>query len=109
MRPRRYLDRNLIEMLLHGLGVAAWQDQGRADAPIGTNGAKDPGRHCSLIHGRSGPGSPFRPAPRDLGFLSNPGFVLPPDLYRGVERERGADFRHFGGEVFLKSSMANSF
>ncbi len=109
VRPWRYLDHDLIEMPLHGLGVAARQDEGRADAPGGTDGAEYPGRLGALVQGRSGPGSSFRPAPRDLGFLSNPGFVLPPDLYRGVERERGADFCQFGGEVFLKSSMANSF
>ena len=107
MRPWRYLDRDLIEMPLHGLGVAAWQDESRADAAGGTDGAKDPGRHCPSS-GRSGPGSSFCPAPRD-GFLSNRGFVLPPNLYRGVERERGPDFCQFGGKVFLKSSMANSF
>ncbi len=109
VRARRYLGRDLIEMPLHGLGVAAWQDEGRADAPRGTDGAENPGRLGALVLGRSGPGSSFRPAPGDLGFLSNSGFVLPPNLYRGVGRERGSDFCQFGGEVFLKSSMANSF
>ena len=35
--------------------------------------------------------------------------VLPPDLYVGIAREPGADFRHFGGEVFLKLATANAF
>ena len=77
------------------------EDQrGPLQRPGGIDGAKDPGQHCGLILGRSGPGSPFRPALRDLGFLSNPGFVLPPDLYRGVEQKHGPDFSQFGGEVF---------
>ena len=109
VRPWRYSGRDLIEVPLHGLSVAARQDQGGADAPGGTDGAEDPGRHCPLIRGRAGTGAAFRPAPSDLGFLSNSGFVLPPNLYRGVERERAPDFCQFGGEVFLKSSMANSF
>jgi hypothetical protein len=77
VRAGRYLGRDLIEMPLHGLGVAAWQDEGRADAPGGTDGAEDPGRFGALVLGRPGPGSPFRPAPRELGFLSNSGFALP--------------------------------
>jgi hypothetical protein len=35
--------------------------------------------------------------------------TLPPELYLGIGRERGSDRFQHGGEVFLKSSMANSF
>ena len=40
---RRYLGRDFIEVPLHGLGVAAGQNQGRTDAALGTNGAEDIG------------------------------------------------------------------
>jgi hypothetical protein len=40
---RRYLGRDFIEMPLHGLGIAAGQNEGRADAAFGTDGAEDIG------------------------------------------------------------------
>ena len=40
---RRHLGRYLVEMPLHGLGVAARQDEAGADATRGTDGAKDIG------------------------------------------------------------------
>ena len=44
-----------------------------------------------------------------LFFWPTPRFVLPPQLYLGIGRERGSDRLQRGGNVFLKSSMANSF
>jgi hypothetical protein len=58
------LGRDFIEMPLHGLCVAVGQNEGRPDAALGTNGAKDIGRLRVLVPGRPGPGSPWRPAPR---------------------------------------------
>ncbi len=40
---RRYLGRDFIQMPLHGLGVAAGQNEGRADAALGTDGGEDIG------------------------------------------------------------------
>jgi len=37
------LGRDFIEMPLHGLGIAAGQNEGRADAALGTDGAEDIG------------------------------------------------------------------
>ena len=37
------LGRDFIEMPLHGLGVAAGQNEGRPDAALGTDGAEDIG------------------------------------------------------------------
>ena len=96
-------------MPLHGLGVAAGQDESRTDAARGTDGAEDVGRLRALIVRRSGPGAAFSPAPRDLVFLTDPRFVLPPKLYLDAGRQPGADRRQRGGETFLKSSMASSF
>jgi len=103
------LGRDFIQMPLHGLCVAVGQDEGRPDAALRTDGAKDIGRLRALVPGRPGPGSPWRPAPGDLVFLTDPRFVLPPELYLGIGRERGSDRLQRGGNVFLKSSMANSF
>ena len=60
--------------------VAAGQDEARADAALGTDGAKDIGRFRALVLGGRRPGSPWRPAPRQLGLLTDPGFILPPDF-----------------------------
>jgi len=103
------LGRDFVEMPLHGLGVAARQDESRADAALGTDGAEDIHRLGALVPGRPGPGSPWRPAPGNLILLADPRFVLPPEFYLGIGRERGLDRFQHGGEVFLKSSMANSF
>ena len=82
------------------------QDQGRADATRGADGAEDIGRTGPLIAGRDGARAPFRPTPGDLVLLSDPGLVLPPNLYGCVFGERGADFRHSVRKVFLKASAA---
>ena len=103
------LGRDFVEMPLHGLGVAAGQDEGRPNTERGTDGAKDIGRLRALVLGRPGPGSPWRPAPSDLVLLADPRFVLPPEFYLGIGRERGSDRLQRGGKVFLKSSIAHSF
>ena len=77
---QRYLGRDFVEMPLHGLGVAARQDEGGADAAFGTDGAKDIGRLGALVLGGPGPGAAFRPAPGDPVLLADPRFVLPPEL-----------------------------
>ena len=87
MGARRHLGRDFNKMPLHGLGVAAGQDEAGADATLGTNGAEDIGRLRALVLGCRGPGAAFRPAPRELGFLADPGLILPPNLYVGVGRE----------------------
>ena len=63
-------------MSLHGLGVAARQDEGRPDAALRTDGAEDVGRLGALIMGGAGTGAALGPAPRDLVLLPDPRFVL---------------------------------
>ncbi len=100
-------ERDFLQVKVHGVGVAAGQDEARADPSGRTDGAEDIGRTGALILGRRGPRSPFRPAPSDLVLLADPGFVLEPNLYVRVWREAVADFRHSGGEVFLKAAIAS--
>ena len=87
-------------MPLHGLGVAAGQNEGRADAALGTDGAENIGGGRALILGRAGSGPAWRPAPRDLVFLTDPRFILPPEFYVGIGREAFADLFQFGGKFF---------
>ena len=101
--------RDFIKMPLHGLSVAAGQDKARTDTARGTDGTKDIGRLRALVPERRGSAAASRPAPGEHGFLADPGLILPPNFYRGVGREPGSDLPQPGGEVFLKSSTANSF
>jgi hypothetical protein len=88
-------------MPLHGLGVAARQDEARANAARRADGSENIGRLGALILGRAGAGSPFRPAPSDLVLLTDPGFILPPKLYLGAGRQLGPDRRQLGGQTFF--------
>jgi len=100
---------DLIEVPLHGQGVAARQDEGCADTALGADGAEDVGGLGALVMGRRGARPPLGPTPRDLVLLPDPGLVLPPDLYVGSWRQLGPDRRQLGGEIFLKSSTASPF
>ena len=104
-----HLGGDFVQVPLHGLGVAAGQDEGGADPALGTDGAENVGRFGALIVRRPRPTAAPGPAPRDLVLLADAGFVLPPDFYLGVCRQPGSDRLQFGGEAFLKSSTANSF
>jgi len=96
-------------MALHCSGVAARQHKAGADTTRRADGAENVGRFGALVLGRPGPGSASGPTPRELGLLADPGFIGPPNLYVGVDREAGADLFQLGGEAFLKSSIAHSF
>ena len=85
------------------------QDKARTDTARGTDGTEDIGRLRALVPERRGSAAASRPAPGEHGFLADPGLILPPNFYRGVGREPGSDLPQPGGEVFLKSSTANSF
>lgn len=106
---RRDLGRDFSQMPLHCLAVAARQHKSGSDTARRADGAKDVRRFGALILGRRGPGSASGPTPRELGFLADPGFIGPPNLYVGADRESGADLFQLGGEAFLKSSMTSSF
>ena len=102
-------ERDLVEVELHGRGVALGQHQPGALAPGGANGAEDVGRPGALVVRRAGPGAAASPAPGDLVLLADTRLVLPPDLYRGAGRQARPERRQLFGEVFLKASSANSF
>lgn len=83
MRNVCYLSCDLIETRLHGGSIASGPDAGRAGATAGIDGAEYAGRLDALILGR--------PTPGYFVLLTNPGFVLPPDLCRRADWERGLD------------------
>ena len=100
---------DLVEVHLHGFGVAAGQDQAGTLAVLRTNGAEDIGRLRALVVRRARPCAAPRPAPREAVLLADPRLVLPPYLYRGAGRQARRDLRQLGREAFLKASSAYAF
>lgn len=93
----RDVQRDLGEVQVHGVGVAERQDQAGRFALLRADRTEDVGGFGALIVRRRRARSPFRPSPRDLVLLSDPGLVLEPNLYRRAARE---------GALTLSSSAA---
>src|ERR1700678_1628025 len=72
--------RDLLEVQRHGLGVAGWEDETCRLAERGTDGAEDIGRGGSLIPQGKRARAAFRPASRDLVFLTDARFILEPEF-----------------------------
>src|SRR6202167_4936217 len=64
-------DGDLLEVERHGLGVAGREDETGRLAERGTDGAEDIGRGGSLILQGKRARAAFRPASRDLVFLTD--------------------------------------
>src|ERR1700727_3010439 len=73
-------DGDLLEVERHGLGVAGWEDETGRLAERGTDGAENIGGGGSLILPGKTSRAAFRPASRDLVFLTDAGFVLEPEF-----------------------------
>jgi len=98
---------DLGEVQVHCLGVAVWQDQGRALAVLWADRAEDVGGGGALVTGRAGAGATLGPSPCDLVFLADARLVRKPDFYLvAVDRLLTRDGIQARGEVFLKSSIA---
>ena len=98
---------DLFEMQVHRPGVAGGQDERRALAVFGADGAEDVGRSCALIVRRRGPCAASGPAPCDLVLLADARLVGEPDLYCArIDFLFARDLVQTGGEVFLKFSIA---
>ena len=76
-----HLGCDLVQVPLHGQGVAARQDEGGTDAALWADGAEDVGGLGPLVMGCRRARPPPGPTPCDLVLLPDPGLVLPPDLY----------------------------
>ena len=106
---RGYMMGDLIEMKLHRGGVAVGQDEPCTGAASRADGAEDIDRPGALIVGRHRPRALARPSPGALVLLADPGFVLEPDLYRGVRPDVLLERLYLGGKVFLNACKAFSF
>ena len=107
MGLRRDVAADLVEMHLHGSCVGERQHEGGALAPTRTDCAKQIGVGVALIGGQARARSGLRPNAHAAVLLSQPGFVLEPDLeplglgqtgYVGCQRT---------GKVFLNASITS--
>ena len=109
MRARCDVGGDFGEVQVHGLDVAAGQDEAGALAVLGTDGAEDVGRGGALVVRGGGPRAALCPAPGDLVLLADPGLVCEPDLYLGrIDALFARDLFQARGKSFLKSSIAPS-
>ena len=100
---------DLVEMVLHGLGLGERHDQSRPDAARRADRAKQKGALVALIGRLPGTRAPPGPLPDDPVLLPDPSLVLEPDLDRllpGKVREVGSQR---GREVFLKAAIVSAF
>ena len=72
----RHLAADLLEMQVHRLGVSMRQDQGRAEIPKRTDGAKYVGRLASLIARRGWTAAALGPNAGQCALLTDTGFIL---------------------------------
>ena len=91
---RRDLGCDLVEMTLHGFGVADRQHQGCAGSEFGADRTEHIGRLRALIVDGAGTRAFYGPAVGELVLLTHPHLVLEPHLYGCAGREPRADFRH---------------
>ena len=82
------------------LAVAAGNDDAGGFTFGGTDRAEQPCRGVPLILGCRGPRDALRPAPGELGLLTDASLVLPPQLYRRSSRQAPPDLRQAGSEAF---------
>ena len=101
------LFRDLGQMQVHGLDVDVGHDQRRANVTCRTNRAKDIGGRVPLIALHARARAALGPQTRQRAFLSDPRFVLEPELDGFAFGAFGDDFRRALGKVFLKASTAS--
>lgn len=99
--------RDFGQMKVHGFDADARHDQCRADIASRTDRPEDIGIRIALIALHARPRAALGPQARQRAFLSNPSFVLEPELDGFSAGAFGQDFRHARGEVFLKASTAS--
>jgi hypothetical protein len=107
VRAWRNLRCDFGEVEVHRLRVAAWHDERRALAVLGTDRAEDIGGGGSLIFGSAWTRAALGPTPGDLVLLADARLVGEPDLYRaGLDAPFAPERFQARGKAFLKSSIA---
>jgi hypothetical protein len=100
---------DLVDMGLHGLGICEGHGERRADATRRTDGAEQIGAIIALVGWLARAGATPGPLPDDPVLLSDPGFVLEPDLDPFALGDVGEMRLQGRREVFLNASMVVAF
>jgi hypothetical protein len=108
MCPRRDRCADLLKVILHCGGITPGHDKGGALALRRANGAEDIGRDRALVVGSPGTRAALGPSTGQLVLLTDAGLILEPDLDLDTRADLFLDRRQFGGEVFLKFSIASA-
>jgi hypothetical protein len=107
VRAWRNLRCDFGEVEIHRLCIAAWHDERRALAVLGTDRAEDIAGGGSLISGSAWTSAALGPTPGDLVLLADARLVGEPDLYRaGLDAPFAPDRFQARGKAFLESSIA---
>ena len=100
---------DLIEVQLHGLGVGDWQHQCCSRTALGTDGSEQIGVLVALICRQAWPCALLCPDAYPPILLSNPCFVLKPNLDRCTSWQVGYMGCERVGKVFLKALITSGF
>ena len=98
---------DLGEMQAHRRGVAVGQHEGRAFALGGADGTEQIGRSGALVLRGRRASAAFGPAPGDAVLLTDPRFILEPNLYALAGGGTLRDLSQRGGELFLNEFNAS--
>lgn len=94
---------------MHSLCLGIGHGEGRADAALRANGAKQIGVVIALVGGLSRPRSASCPLANLAVFLSDPGLVLEPNLDRLALWDVGEMSFQRRWEVFLNAAIVSAF
>jgi len=108
VRAGRDVTGDLVEMLLHRLGIGRRHRQGGAEVAGGTDRAEQIRALVALVGRLARAGSLARPLVDEAVLLADPHLILEPQLDPGAERQRLHNLRHLAGEIFLKVSIGVS-
>lgn len=101
------VERDLVDVELHGLGVGEGQCQSRPDAARGADCAEEIGALVALVGGLDRPRAAPGPLPDEAVLLADARFVLEPDL-DGLAAGYGPDMGlERAREVFLNAWMVS--
>lgn len=100
---------DLGEVEVDGGRVAGRWNERRPLALMRTDGTEDVSRAGALIVWRRGARSTLGPPPGNLVLLTDPGFILEPDLYPNARAFLARDLLQESREVFLNVSASLAF
>lgn len=96
---------DIVEMVLHGLGVGRWHHDGGAHAACGADRAEEIGVLVSLVGWQARSRAFSRPYPGTPVLLADPCFILKPEFDRRILGQVAYMSGEGSIEVFLKLSM----